>query len=136
LQKTNLILVGSLCRKMVERPGESLIVWGSGKQVRDFIYVDDVVDAIMKAIEVQLNGVNVQICTGKPLTIYNVADALVDIAGTFYQRVLFDIEKPEGDKGRYGDPTAARQLLSWESNTTIYQGLRKTYDWIAEKMTK
>lgn len=121
-------VIPSLMRKAVRYPDEEFVVWGSGQQARDFVFVGDVVDALLR---VPLKGMGqgpINIGTAQETTIAEIASAVVKISGKSIP-IKFDKSKPEGDGGRSGNYDKARRLLAWDVFTSIEDGLRQTYDW-------
>jgi nucleoside-diphosphate-sugar epimerase len=126
-------VIPSLIRKAITYPKEDFIVWGSGKQGRAFLHIDDVVDAILLGMERGLGKGYIQIGPDFSTTIAEVAEAIVGICGKDIS-IEFDTSKPEGDKARAADYTMARDLLGWEPKVDLKEGLRRTYKWIEAQM--
>lgn len=121
-------VIPSLIRKAIRYPDEEFIVWGTGKQARDFVFVGDVVDALLR---LPLKGMcqgPIQIGTAKETTIAEVASIIVKISGKQIP-IYFDTEKPEGDGGRSGNFEKAKRILGWDVFTPLEAGLKETYDW-------
>jgi GDP-D-mannose 3',5'-epimerase len=121
-------VIPSLIRKAILYPEEDFIVWGSGKQSRDFVFVGDAIDAIIRASLVGLGKGVIQIGTAKETDIASIAKIIVEISGKRIP-IKFDTTKPEGDFGRSGSYAKANQLLGWKVFTTIEHGLTQTYNW-------
>lgn len=126
-------VIPSLIRKAIRYPEEQFIVWGSGKQARDFIFVGDVIDAILRLPLKGMGHGPINIGTAKETTISDIASKIVKISGKPIQ-IKFDTGKPEGDGGRSGNYDKAKQLLAWDVFTTIEDGLKQTYDWAFEQI--
>jgi UDP-glucose 4-epimerase len=105
--------------------GEPLVVYGDGGQTRDFIYVDDVIEATVLALEGDgVEGETFNICTGKPTSV----NELVRIVKEIVKRDLKVIyEKPrKGDiRNNYGDPLKAERILGFKAKTSLKKGLMK-----------
>lgn len=123
----------SLIRKAILFPKEPFIVWGSGNQYRDFIYVDDVVNALVLMASKGMNQGLIQVGSEKPTTIREASELIVKISGKPID-IQFDLSKPEGDRGRIAICDRARSILGWNSEIDLSSGLQCTYDWIAGKM--
>lgn len=133
LSKKRSQVIPSLMRKAVRYPDEEFIVWGSGGQARDFIFVGDVVDALLR---LPLRGMGqgpIQIGTARETTIAELASKIVEISGKPIE-IKFDTDKPEGDGGRSGNYNKAKHLLSWDVFTSLENGLKQTYDWAFEQI--
>ena len=126
-------VIPALIRKAVRWPAEPFVVWGSGTQGRAFVYVDDVVDAICRALDRGWGRGWIQIGPGECTSIREIAEAVVRISGKPIP-IVFDTSKPEGDKARCADYTKARTVLGWQPRTALEDGLRSCYDWIAAQL--
>ena len=121
-------VIPSLIRKAIRYPDEEFVVWGSGKQARDFVFVGDVIDALLR---LPLRGMNqgaIQIGTARETTVAQLASLIVEISGKEIP-IRFDIDKPEGDGGRSGNFDRAKEILGWDVFTPLKAGLQQTYDW-------
>jgi nucleoside-diphosphate-sugar epimerase len=128
LSKKRSQVIPSLIRKAVRYPEEEFIVWGSGKQARDFVFVGDVVDAILR---LPLKGMDkgvIQIGTAQETTVAELAAMIVEISGKEIP-IRFDKDKPEGDRGRSGNYNKAKTILGWDVFTPLKDGLKQTYNW-------
>lgn len=101
----------------------SVTVFGDGKQVRDFIHVQDVVTGLVASMNQQRAGAQIfNICTGKPTTINDLLYSLEEIFGRTVERVMSD-RRPGDISVSLGDPTAARAMLGFNATWTIERGL-------------
>jgi GDP-D-mannose 3', 5'-epimerase len=123
----------SLIRKAVKYPQEDFVVWGSGKQYRDFVYVEDVVDALMLIYEKGMNKGVIQIGSSKAVTLREAAEVIIRASGKPID-VKFDTTKPEGDRGRIAILTRAMDILDWMPATSFETGIENTYRWIEQKI--
>jgi GDP-D-mannose 3',5'-epimerase len=126
-------VIPSLIRKAINYPKEEFIVWGSGEQYRDFVYIDDIIDAISKVIDKGMNKGLIQIGTGQGTSIRQIAEKIKKISGKDFT-IKFDTSAPEGDKGRAAVPTKAKEILGWEPKYSIDKGLQETYTWIQKNL--
>ena len=126
-------VIPSLIRKAIRHPEEDFVVWGSGKQARDFVFVGDVLDALLRLPFRGMGRGAIQIGTATETTVAEVAAKIVTISGKPIQ-IKFDTSKPEGDGGRSGDYSKAREILGWNVNTDLAHGLEQTYAWAAEQI--
>jgi len=127
-------VIPSLIRKAIEYPKNDFIVWGSGKQGRAFLHIDDVVNAIILGIEKGLGKGYIQIGPDFSTTIAELASTIVEISGKNID-ISFDTTKPEGDKARAADYRLAREILGWEPKVSLKEGLDSTYRWIEKRIT-
>ncbi len=126
-------VVPSLIRKAIYYPKEPFVVWGSGEQGRAFIYTDDVVDALLRAMECGLGHGMIQIGTNVCTNIREIAETIVEISGKDIL-IQFDRSKPEGDRGRCADYSKAQGLLGWMPRVSLCEGLSRTYQWVESKI--
>jgi nucleoside-diphosphate-sugar epimerase len=124
-------VIPSLIKKVIESKNH-IDVWGSGKQTRDFVYVEDVVDAIMLALEKAWNKGAIQIGSGKATSIADIAREIISSSQKNLE-IKFDLTKKEGDIGRVADFTKAKNILGWTPKTSLSKGILKTYNWVEEK---
>lgn len=109
-----------------ERP----TIFGDGEQTRDFVYVDDVVDAFVRA-ESRGDGLMMNIGTGLETSVQQLYDAMAEITG-FDQPARYGPPR-RGDIARSAlDPGRAEIHLGWKPFTSLAEGLRETIDWTRE----
>ena len=116
--------------------GEPLVIYGDGQQTRDFIYVDDLVDAILLADEVDTPGEVFQIASGRETSI-------LDLLATMQQvlpNLTFDIRHLPARAGEilrnYANIEKARRMLSFQPKTRLDDGLKRTWDWFDSNRLK
>ena len=124
----------ALCRKVaMAKDGESIEVWGDGRQTRSFCYIDDCVEGLYRLMQSD-HGEPLNLGRDRMVTIDELADVIIDISGK--QGIALEhVEGPQGVRGRNSDNTRLREVLGWEPSTPIEDGLVPTYRWI-EKMVK
>jgi nucleoside-diphosphate-sugar epimerase len=126
-------VIPSLARKAIGHPEEKFVVWGSGSQGRAFLHVDDVVAALISAMDKGLGRRPIQIGPDVCTPIREIAEAIVDISGKDIE-INYDESKPEGDRGRKADYSRARKLLGWEPRIATRDGLESLYPWIEQEI--
>lgn len=126
-------VIPALIRKAINYPNEEFIVWGSGKQGRAFIHVNDVVNAICLALEKGWGHGWIQIGPSICTSISEIAETIIKISGKNI-KPIYDTSKPEGDKARSADFSKAREILGWEPQVSLEEGLRQQYSWIANSI--
>jgi nucleoside-diphosphate-sugar epimerase len=124
----------SLIRKAVRYPGEPFIVWGSGAQYRDFVYVDDVIEALLLAATKGMNEGAIQIGSEHAISLREAAEKIVQISRKPIV-IRFDDTKPEGDRGRIAVCDRARKILGWQPKVPFESGLARNYRWIEARIT-
>lgn len=128
-------VIPALCRKAINFPEEDFIIWGSGNQRRAFLYVDDVVDAIILLIEKGMGNGVIQIGPGESYSITDIGERIVKISGKDIN-IKYDLTRPEGDKDRTADSSKARRILGWEQKVSLDEGLQHTYTWANDYLKK
>ena len=126
-------VIPALCRKAINFPAEPFIVWGSGQQRRAFLFVSDVVDAIVRGLRSGFGKGVIQISPESSVSIKEIAEQIVVLSGKDIP-IKYDTSKPEGDKDRVGDSTWARELLGWSQGVDLESGLHQTYNWIQKRI--
>lgn len=125
----------SLIRKAINYPKEPFVVWGSGNQYRDFVYIDDIINALMLVASQGMNLGVIQIGSEKATSLNKAAELIVEISDKPIN-IIYDRNKPEGDHGRIAICDRARDILNWKATTNFEDGLQKTYEWINNEMRK
>ena len=128
-------VIPALINRAITYPDNDFVVWGSGRQGRAFVYVDDVVDALVAAMENGLGQGLIQIGPDVCTSIREIAETVVDISGKVIT-IQYDTSKPEGDEWRYADYTKAQLKLGWSPKTDIRDGLERLYTWIETDMMR
>jgi GDP-L-fucose synthase len=126
-------VVAALIRKWVEAEqanAPSIEVWGTGKAIREFIYVEDCADAIVMAAEVYGDcATPLNIGTGVGTSIRELAETINEVSG-FRGKMTWDSEKPDGSAKKVLDVTRMKKILDgWTPPTDLRAGLAKTVAW-------
>jgi GDP-L-fucose synthase len=115
---------------------EEVVVWGTGKAKREFLYVDDMAKASLLVLELdeQTYKVNTQpmlshinVGTGKDITIREMAEIMKKVVG-YTGKLTFDTTKPDGAPRKLIDVTRLENM-GWSYTTNLKEGLQKTYAW-------
>ncbi len=121
-------VTAALIRKVVERQ-DPLEVWGTGEDVRDLIFVDDFIDAVMLAM-VKIETFNpVNIGFGEGCRVRDVLNALLDVDRFSDANVVVNPTKPSMIPIRLVDISKAKALINFNPQTSLEMGLRKTLEW-------
>ena len=128
-------VIPALIRKAINYPNEEFNVWGSGKQGRAFIHVDDIVDALVLALEKGWGHGWIQIGPSVCTSIREIAETVIRISGKDITP-FYDTTKPEGDKARSADYSKAKEILGWERKVSLEDGLKQQYDWVKSQIEK
>ena len=126
-------VIPALMRKAHEakRAGEATFeVWGSGKPKREFMYVDDLADALVFLMTRYSNPAPINVGTGEEVTIRELAETVARTVG-FTGELSFDAGKPDGMARKRLD-NARMDGLGWTPNVSLAEGLARTYEWFVD----
>ena len=127
-------VITSLIRKAILYPREKYIVWGDGQQTRDFLYVGDCVDALIKMqVKADKEPFIVNIGSDKAIKISLIAEKIARISGKNME-ILYDPSQPSGPFSRTADNRQAKVTLNWEPEVSLDEGLRRTYRWEEKRL--
>jgi GDP-L-fucose synthase len=117
---------------------DSVIIWGTGKPLREFMYVEDLANAIVfmmeniQAKDLYEKGItHLNVGSGKDITIADLAKLISEIIG-FEGKIEYDSSKPDGTPRKLMDVTRINSL-GWQYKTELSDGIAKTYEWFLEK---
>lgn len=107
----------------------------AGEQLRDFCYIDDVVDGIIHAsVKPRAVGEVINIASGTPIAVRAVIEKVVQLIGSGKPDFGVHPYRPGENMKLYADISAARELLSWQPETSLEDGLKKTISWYRQKL--
>jgi nucleoside-diphosphate-sugar epimerase len=106
-------------------------VWGTGEQIRNWTYVEDIVNGTILAAERIDDGTAVNLGTMERVKVIDAVQMVIDHAD-YRPNIELQPDMPTGPYNRVADNTLARKLLDWEPGTPFAEGLRKTMDWYFE----
>ncbi len=116
------------CVDAMENREDRIVVWGTGKATREFFYVEDAAEAIIRAMESYNKSEPVNIGAGFEISIKELVGLIVELAG-FNGAVIWDSSKPDGQPRRMLDTTRAYEEFGFRARTDFREGLRKTIEW-------
>jgi GDP-L-fucose synthase len=120
-------VIPALVRKMLAGDDE-VVLWGDGSPTREFLYVDDCVDALCLAAERYDGAEPVNLGTGAEISIRDLAGLVAEVTG-FEGEIRWDPAMPNGQPRRALDASRARELFGWEARTPLREGLERTVAW-------
>lgn len=121
-------VMAATIRKVIERH-QPLEIWGSGDEVRDLIYIDDFIDALILAVEKIDTYDPINIGFGRGYSIKEILEIILKLEKWSDPLIKFDRTKPTTIPKRLVDTTKARRLLGFKAVTSIREGARKTIEW-------
>lgn len=104
-------------------------IWGDGQQTRNFTYVGDIVEGMIRAAERIDDGSAINVGTAEHVKIVECARMIFALMGWEPSRLRFDTTKPVGVYSRAADLTRTRACLDWEPRMSVAEGLRRTVQW-------
>jgi GDP-L-fucose synthase len=124
-------VIPALIRKFVEaveKGQKEVVVWGTGKASREFLYVEDAAEGILTAAEKYNKSDPVNLGTGKEITISNLVDLIAQLTG-FEGQIVWDTARPDGQPKRCLDTSRAKHEFGFEAKTDLAVGIQKTIRW-------
>jgi len=107
-------------------------LWGSGTPMREFLFVDDMAEAVVYALENKLPEYLYNVGSGQDITIKELAETIQKITG-HQGNIIWDASKPDGTLRKLMD-VSKMKALGWEYSTELEDGIKKTYQWFLENI--
>ena len=124
-------VIPAMIRKFDEartRGAKSVTLWGDGSPTREFLYVEDAAQGIVRAAELYDGAEPVNIGSGVEISIADLAKLIA--RGVGYEGVIeWDTSKPNGQPRRRLDTTRAKERFGFESHTSLEDGIARTIEW-------
>lgn len=117
----------ALIRKIAEHQNP-IEVWGDGSEIRDLVYVDDMADATLLALEKMEHYDPINVGLGKGYSVKEILGILMEIEG-FSPEIKYNRERPTMINKRYVDVSKAQAVLGFKAKTSLEEGLKKTLAW-------
>ena len=130
--------LGALIMKFVEAKREGLphvTVWGSGKPVREWLFVDDGAEILVKALETGPVVDPVNVGVGKGISVLELADLIRDIVG-YQGKIDLDRSRPDGAPHKTMDNTRLRDTFGWTPPTSLRKGIAETVEWYRNQYSR
>jgi len=131
-------VIPALIRKFIEacdRDSRDVVVWGSGKASREFLYVEDAAEGIILATERYDKSDPINLGTGREISMKDLARTIAGLAG-FQGRIVWDTSKPDGQPRRTLDTRRATKELGFRASVDLQDGLQRTMAWYRETRGK
>jgi GDP-L-fucose synthase len=125
----------AILRKMHEAKLQGkteLSLWGTGRPRREFLFVDDMAEAVMFVLEKSLPDFMYNVGTGTDISIKELAVLIKDVVG-FEGNIIWDDSMPDGTPRKLLDVSGLKEL-GWQSSTELDLGIRKTYRWFLDNI--
>ena len=102
--------------------------WGTGSASREFLYVDDAAEGLIRAAEVLDSPDPINLGTGMEISIKDLVTLIAKLSG-FHGEIRWDVSKPDGQPRRCLDVERAANLLGWRAQVGFEEGLKQTIEW-------
>lgn len=124
--RENHAVIAMIARAFIRQ--DPFYVWGTGEQIRNWTYVEDIVEGTIRAAEAIDDGTAVNIGTMERIRVIDAAREVLAYAGT-NPRIELQVEMPTGPLNRVADNSLSERLLGWRPQVRFEDGLRRTIDW-------
>jgi GDP-L-fucose synthase len=124
-------VIPALIRKCVEaqkRNDPEIVCWGTGSASREFFYVDDCAEGVIRAAEAVEEPTPINLGTGMEISIKALVELIVKLVG-FKGRITWDPTKPDGQPRRCLDTSRAEKLMGFKAKMGFEEGLKRTIEW-------
>ena len=131
-------VIPAMIRKFAEAKGSpdaEVSLWGTGSASREFLYVDDAAEGLVRGLERYDGAEPINLGSNEEVTIKDLAEKIASIVG-YEGRIIWDSSKPDGQPRRAVDGSRAAELLGWHPQMGLDEGLRATVDWFNSKREK
>ena len=109
---------------------EEVVIWGTGKPLREFMYVDDLADALVHLMLNYSEEIHVNMGTGKDISIRELAETIKEVIG-YKGEIVNDLSKPDGTPRKLLD-VSKLEATGWKYKIELKEGIEKTYKWYLE----
>jgi GDP-L-fucose synthase len=113
--------------KAKERREDKVIIWGSGRPMREFLYIDDFADACIFLMNNHNSSEIINIGTGEDISIAELTLIIKEVVD-FKGKIIYDKTKPDGMPRKLLD-VSKMEALGWKARTDLINGLKMTYEW-------
>jgi GDP-L-fucose synthase len=123
--------LGALIMKFVEAKRKNqpeVIVWGTGKPIREWLYVDDGAEILIRSLEIEAIIEPINVGVGKGISILELAELIKEIVG-YKGKIVFDTSKPDGALYKTMNNARMKKIFRWVPPTNLREGIEKTVEW-------
>jgi|TARA_B100000745_G_scaffold69072_1_gene41152 GDP-L-fucose synthase len=113
---------------------KNVIIWGTGKPKREFLFVDDLADALVFLMKNYNKNDHINVGSRNEVNILNLAKIIAKVVG-FKGKFIFDRSKPDGTPRKFINSKKIN-LLGWKSKTSLLKGIEITYRWYLKNKSK
>lgn len=113
---------------------DPFVIWGNGKQIREFLHAEDVARGMILSLEKNHNAVPINLAGGKEIEIIELARKIISMVG-YNPKIEFDLSKPTGHSKRVLECKNAKEILGFEPQVKFDLGLKDSIDWCKKLLT-
>jgi len=127
----NAHVIPATIRKFYEarlRRDQEVVAWGTGRPIRDFIYIEDACEAIVLAAETYSASEIINISSGLETTIHELVEMIAELTG-YQGHIVWDSSKPDGQMFKGFEVARMHEWLGYRCHTALREGLAKTIAW-------
>lgn len=127
-------VVSALLKKFIVAKREkqkTVEVLGTGRAIREFLYVEDAADAIIKAAEIYDDPMPINVGTGEEMPIATLADLLKELT-RYTGQIVWNTKGPDGALRKVSDISRIKKMIGWEPKYNLREGLQKTIQWFED----
>lgn len=123
------------CFDAIQNGEDEIIIWGTGKATREFLYVEDCAEGIILAAERYDEPYPVNLGAGFEISIKDLVELITRLVG-YKGKIVWDASKPDGQPRRMLDTSKAEEYFGFKAKTSFEEGLKKTIQWYKENLLK
>jgi GDP-L-fucose synthase len=116
------------CCDAMKAGDDTIEIWGTGTATREFLYVQDCAEAIVRATEQYQGSEPINLGAGFEISIKDLVEKIVALTG-YQGRIVWDSTKPDGQPRRMLDTSRARDYFGFTAKTSFDEGLKRTIEW-------
>lgn len=121
------------CFDAIREGKNEIVVWGTGKATREFLYVEDAAEGILLATERYDDPAPINLGAGFEISIKDLLDKIIELT-RFKGRSVWDTSKPDGQPRRMVDTSKATEYFGFKAKIDFHEGLKKTIEWYKENI--
>ncbi|MFC1952562.1 GDP-L-fucose synthase family protein [Chloroflexota bacterium] len=123
------------CIDAIENNENEIVVWGTGKPTREYLYIEDAAEGVVLTIEKYNKPEPVNLGSGFEISIMDLVNLITRLTG-FKGLITWDTSKPDGQPRRLFDNSLAEREFTFKAKTDFEEGLEKTIEWYKQQRTK
>ena len=127
--------LGALIMKFVEAKRKNqpeVVVWGSGTPVREWLYVDDGAEVLIRALDIEPTIEPINVGVGKGIPILELAELIKEVAG-YEGKITLDKTRPDGAPRKTMDNSRMKAIFNWVPPTGLTRGIEETVEWYVNR---